>query len=70
MEKTLHIGEGRMLPGFLSMLREEEIEGKGLESFPPVAALGYALAELESPLTSGHFTPKRERTARNVRYGR
>ena len=70
MEKTLHIGEGRMLPGFLSMLREEKIEGKGLESFPVVAALGYVLTELESPLTQGHFTPRRTRTARNPRYGR
>ncbi len=70
MEKTLHIGEGRMLPGFLSMLREEEIEGKGLEAFPAVAALGYVLAVLEIPQMSGTFTPTRKRTSRNLRYGR
>jgi len=69
MQKTLHIGEGRMLPGFLSMLREEEIEGKNLESFPAIAALVYALSALESPPTRGTWTPKRKRSARRVRWG-
>jgi hypothetical protein len=68
VQKTLHFGEGSSLPGHLLMLRDSEVEGKSLESFPPVAALGYALAELENPLTSGTFTPTRKRTPRNLRY--
>ncbi len=72
LQKTLHfdIGKGSSLPGHLALLRDEDTEKRSLESFPPVAALGYALAELESPLTQGTFTPRRTRRARNPRHGR
>jgi hypothetical protein len=70
IQKTLHIGEGRMLPGFLSTLREEEIEGKSLQSFPAIAALAFTLAVMEGQLTTGTWIPTRKRTPRNLRYRR
>jgi hypothetical protein len=69
LQKTLHFGKGSSLPGHLTLLRDEDTEKKSVESLAPLAALGYCLAELESPLAQGHFTPKRKRTPRRVRWG-
>jgi hypothetical protein len=72
LQKTLHFGSGSELPRNLTLLRGEDTEKKSLEFFPQVAALGYALSELESPAWGGGgtWTPTRKKTPRNLRYGR
>jgi hypothetical protein len=60
LQKTLHFGGGCSLPGLLSAIPVEKIEEKNaLERHPSIAALGYALAVMERPLSSEHFTPTR-----------
>ena len=53
-----------------AMLRDDDTEKRSPEFFPPVAALGYALAEMERPVMQGTWTPTRKKTPRNLRYGR
>lgn len=68
LQKTLHFGEGSSLPGHLAMLRDDDTEKRSPEFFPPVAALGYALAKMERPVMQGTWTPTRKKTPRNLRY--
>ena len=44
--KTLNFGDS-VLPGYLSDLEADKIEADNLDQLPPIAALGYCLAEME-----------------------
>jgi hypothetical protein len=47
-KKTLHIGDKSKLPGYLLELRPEEIKTARAGDYPAIAALGYALAALDT----------------------
>ena len=53
--KTLHFGESK-IPAYLTRFVAERIENETIENFPPMAAFGFVLAELE---LRGHFSLSR-----------
>ena len=63
--KTLHFGESK-IPGFLTRFMADRIENEQIEQFPPMAAFGFALAQLAlSPVPPNfHFVPDRSAAGR------
>ena len=63
--KTLHFRQSK-IPGYLTRFMADRIETETLEDYPPMAAFGFVLAQME--LRSGsimpHFVPDRSGTTR------
>jgi len=60
---TLHFQANSLLPKYLIQLTHEDLKNNEIEDFPPVAALGYVLCEMDFHAPYPIFRPKR-----NVKY--
>ena len=63
--KTLHFGDSK-IPGYLTRFMADRIENELIEQYPPMAAFGFALVQMElhGGFTRPHFTPDRSGTTR------
>jgi hypothetical protein len=62
--KTLHFGDQSRLPSYLSELTADKIKENEIQEYPPIAALGFCLSQMEftTPVKSSDNWKRRNRS--------